>query len=171
MITPPQVDIHPAPGDSTVSWHELRTLVVPLAALLITNSHEALLDAQVIYPFYDPYSRRREVRVCYRLDPRFFHEETSLDEILVALLRANRRGRTSRRWPLRITTELALNSERSMSKVWSALVISSPEEAEREDCVNHVNRLLRVILRPGYIQSLTVEERAMLGRVSTHSHC
>ncbi len=169
VITLASTDVHPAPGGNTVSWHELRSLVLPLPAFLTTNSHDALLDPQAIYQGRDPHPRRGEVRLCYRLNPRFFHEETSLDEPLVALLRANHRGRGSHRWPLRVATELTFNSERSHGPAWSALVISSPHEIEREDCVNHVNRLLRVILRPGYIQPLTCEERALLGRVPAQS--
>ena len=154
----------PEAGGNTMSWAVLRDIVLPLPALLAANSHVRLINPNALREMDDPHRTDRAVRLCYRLAPQFFREETSLDRPLVALLRTSRRGHTVRRWPLRITTELALNTECGQSGIWSTLVISAPRDFEREACVEYLNRLLHSMWQYGCFQPLNREERAMLGR-------
>ena len=165
------VAAEPPASRTPMSKSEFADIVLPLTAFLAANSSTELLKPHSgsYWGSHEPASSELQVR--FRLDPRFFREETALDQPLMALLRANSRGCAVGRAVLRVSLELFYKSvSHSYYHYWAAaLVISACSDAQREPCLERVNYLLRTVLRPGYIRPLTDDEREELGRCSIRS--
>ena len=153
--------------EGDIAWDELQSIVAPLPAFLVANTDPRALDSHAIPPWVDPYSIGLPVRVCYALHPAFFHTDTPLDEMLLALLRVSRRNISTGRFPLIVTTELSHNMGATLRATWSSLVFSMPRDVTREECMASVSRIMRFISQPRNITPLTNAEREIFGKSPT----
>ena len=128
-----------------ISWIELHAIVALLPAYLAANSDAQLIESVALPPWIDPFEETLPVRVCFRLNSAFFHMDTPLDEMLIALMRESRRGISSGRLSLIVTTELTHNMGASLRATWSSLVVTARVGAQRDECVASVNALMRFL--------------------------
>ena len=147
-----------------IDWIELQAIVAPLPAYLAANSDAQLIESVAMPPWIDPFEETSPVRVCFRLNPAFFHMDTLLDEMLIALMRASRRGISSGRFSLIVTTELTHNMGASLRAMWSSLVITARVGAQQAECIASVNALMSFLTQRKNIRPLTSEEREIFGK-------